>query len=77
METLVKPEELDIGDKFRLTGEACDPAEREDKDTYEVINKDLGCTLGAHLIVRGSDGASHETRIMPWVKVYKVSANTG
>ena len=69
---LVPPDTLAIGDKYRLTGAACTKAEREDKSTYEVVNKDTACVLGAHLIVKGDDGVEREVRIMPWVKVYKI-----
>lgn len=70
---LVKPETLEIGDKFRLTGIACDEAERNDTSIYEVVNKNVACTLGAHIITKNSDGVEQEQHLMPWVKVYKVT----
>ena len=70
---LVSPETLQIGDKFRLTGVACDDTERDDKNVYEIVNKNTACATGAHLIVRDdAGGPERETRIMPWVKVWKV-----
>jgi hypothetical protein len=72
MSDLMKPEELEIGMRFRLTGDACNEAERENQHTYLVTNKDSACKLGAHLIVADEAGAEEEIRILPWVKVIKV-----
>ena len=72
-ETIVKPESLKIGMRFRLTGDACNPQERDNKHIYEVTNENTACKLGAHLIVRDeTTGTEHEMQIMPWVPVIRI-----
>jgi hypothetical protein len=68
----LKPETLEIGMKFRLTGDACNEEERNDNHIYEVINKDEVCRLGAHVIVKNEEGKEQEMRIMPWVPLHEV-----
>lgn len=71
-EKVIKPEELDIGMRFRLTGDAENADERNDKHIYTVINKDLNCKLGAHLIVEDETGREREISIMPWVPLLHI-----
>jgi len=71
-ETVVKPESLEIGAHFRLTGDACNSEERDNKHIYEVTNQNLDCKLGAHLIVKDETGIEQEMRIMPWVPVIRI-----
>jgi len=72
MADLMKPEELEIGMSFRLTGDACNQEERENTHVYLVTNKDDACKMGAHIIVKDESGEEQEMRILPWVKVIKV-----
>jgi hypothetical protein len=71
-ETLIKPEDLKVGMRFRLTGEADDPAERNNKHIYEVFNINTACTQGAHLMVQDETGGEQEIMIPPWVKVLRI-----
>ncbi len=71
-ETIMKPEDLRIGMRFRLTGDACNSEERDNKHIYEVTNHDSACKLGAHLIVKDETGKEQEMRIMPWVSVLRI-----
>ena len=69
-EKIVKPEVLNkTGVRFRLTGEASNSAECDDKHIYEVINWSTTCTLGVHLMVKNEEGLEQEMKIMPWVPV--------
>jgi hypothetical protein len=74
METLISPEKLDIGMTFRLTGDACNPAETANDKIYTVTNKDMAHEFGAHLLVK-AEGDEDETEIfvLPWVKVFHIT----
>lgn len=39
-ETRIMPDDLKIGDRYRLTGDACNPEEAADKRIFEVIDLD-------------------------------------
>jgi hypothetical protein len=67
--TEIQLDRLTIGTRFRLTGDACNPAEAANQHVYTVTNRDLACDLGAHLIVADETGAQTEMRIMPWVPI--------
>lgn len=70
---LVSGSDLKIGDKFKLTGDACNEAERKETRTFEVVNQCRDDHKGAtHLMVKDETGKVEETMIMPWVKVEKL-----
>lgn len=51
-ERRIKPEELDIGMRFRLTGDACSAQERDMANhIFKVTNVDTAYRPGAHLII--------------------------
>lgn len=70
-ERRIKPEELDIGMRFRLTGDAETAQERDMANhIFKVTNVDTAYSPGAHLIIENEKtGAETETVIMPWVPV--------
>jgi hypothetical protein len=70
-ERRIKPRELDIGMKFRLTGEAENPDERDmENHVYEVTNLDMASKFAAHLIIKDVEtGVETDTLLMPWVPV--------
>lgn len=76
-ERRIKPEELDIGMRFRLTGDACSAQERDMANhIFKVTNVDTAYTHGAHLIiVNEATGAETETVILPWVPVLLIEPN--
>lgn len=65
----VSPNELKVGDKYRLTGDAVNAKERDDKRTFVVVACCAGEHFGAHLMVKASDGEVLEIEIAPWVQV--------
>lgn len=73
-ERRIDPKDLDIGMRFRLTGDAESPEERAMANhIYRVTNVDTACKLGAHLIIENVEtGEETETLIMPWVPVILV-----
>lgn len=75
-ERVIKPKELDIGMRFRLTGDAENPEERAMAGrVYEVTNVDVSCKLGAHLIIQDVEtGKETDSWIMPWVPVILVES---
>lgn len=67
---LVGPNELRVGVKYRLTGDACNARERDDKRVFTVLGRCLDDHGGgAHLWVKASDGETLEVEIAPWVQV--------
>ena len=72
----IKPEELDIGMRFCLTGDAENPQERDMANhVYRVTNVDTAYKHGAHLIIEDvATGMETETVILPWVPVILVES---
>jgi hypothetical protein len=70
-ERRIKPEELDIGMQFRLTGDAETAQERDMANhVFKVTNVDTAYRPGAHLIIENvKTGEETETVILPWVPV--------
>lgn len=81
--TTIKPEDLQVGHFFRLTGTADDPEEAADTNTYEVVDLDMrwtemagrkiliGCTV---LTRRSPEEAPFPMGIGPWVPLFQVGA---
>lgn len=71
--TRIKPSELKVGMRYRLTGDACDPQEARDQNTYKVMEVISPCRLGAHVrLMVEQTGHEFWVILAPWVPILRI-----